>query len=309
MTVATLPDQEWVDAVGPVPGVEPVVWDIRSDPPPRREEVELVVPPYLGSREPLARLALLPRLRFVQLLTAGYDDVVRYLPPGVQLANASGVHDDSTAELAVGLALAALRGIPEFVLAQRESHWLPTRERPSLADRRVLLLGYGSIGRAVARRLDPFEVSLTAVASRARAGDELVEQVHGVAELPQLLPDHDVVVVLVPLTPATTRLVDRAFLAAMPDGALLVNVARGAVVDTDALVLECAAGRLRCALDVTDPEPLPAGHPLWRTPGVLVSPHVGGASSAFPPRAARLLRAQLGALGRGQPIRHVVAHG
>ncbi|HET7477781.1 MAG TPA: 2-hydroxyacid dehydrogenase [Dermatophilaceae bacterium] len=306
MPLVTLPDQDWIEDLGPVDGVEMLSWDIVSEPP-RPADVVLVVPPYLGSREPLHRLSLLPNLRVVQLLTAGYDDVLPSLPPGVRLANAVGVHDASTAELAVGLVIAALRGIPEFVLAQRESRWLPLEMRPALADRHVLLVGYGSVGRAVASRLAPFEVALTAVASRPRAGDDLVERVHGVAELPDLLPRHDVVVVVVPLTAATTGLVDAAFLARMADGALLVNVSRGKVLDTDALVAE--GGRVRAAVDVTDPEPLPAGHPLWRTPNVLVSPHVGGATSAFRPRAVRLLRAQLSALGRGEQLRHVVATG
>ena len=136
-------------------------------------------------------------------------------------------------------------------------------------------------------------MTLTAVASRARAGDDLVPRVHGIDELPELLPHHDVVVVIVPLSAATTGLVDRDFLAAMPDGALLVNVARGKVVDTDALVEATATGRIMAALDVTDPEPLPDDHPLWRSPGVLVSPHVGGDTSAFAPRAVALVREQL----------------
>jgi phosphoglycerate dehydrogenase-like enzyme len=155
--------------------------------------------------------------------------------------------------------------------------------------------------------LTPFEVEVTAVASKARAGDELVRSVHGVDELPALLPRHDVVVVIVPLSEQTTGLVDEAFLSAMPDGALLVNVARGAVVDTDALVRHATAGRIRAALDVTDPEPLPADHPLWGVPGVLITPHVGGASTAFMPRAARLLQEQLGAYAAGRPLRNLVA--
>ena len=156
---------------------------------------------------------MLPSLRAVQLLTAGYDDVLPLLPPGVTLANAAGVHDASTAELAVGLALAALRGVPDMVRAQDRARWVPLGGRPALADKRVLILGYGSIGRAVARRLTGFEVTLTAVASRARAGDDLVPRVHGIDELPELLPHHDVVVVIVPLSAATTGLVGREFLA------------------------------------------------------------------------------------------------
>jgi phosphoglycerate dehydrogenase-like enzyme len=171
----------------------------------------------------------------------------------------------------------------------------------------VLVVGYGRIGRAIARRFAPFEVTLTAVASRARAGDELVPHVHGIDELPDLLPDHDVVVVIVPLTDSTRGLVDASLLGGMPDGALLVNVARGPVVDTDALVAECAAGRLRAALDVTDPEPLPEDHPLWTAPGVLITPHVGGATDAMRPRAMALVRRQVEALLAGERVDNAVA--
>ena len=307
MPVISLPDHEWIDLVGPVVGVEMVPWDLEAEPP-RRDEISFVVPPYFGSPA-WRRLGMLPGLRVVQLLTAGYDTALPALPAGVQLANASGVHDASTAELAVTLTLSSLRGIPEFVAAQGRSQWLPVEFWPSLADKKVLILGYGGIGVAIARRLSGFEVTLTAVASRARVGDELVAFVHGVDELPSLLPEHDVVIVIVPLSDATTGLVDRGFLASMRDGSLLVNVSRGKVVDTEALVEAAGSGRIRAALDVTDPEPLPADHPLWRTPGVLISPHVGGASSAFVPRAVALLCDQIGAFVDGRPLRNVVHAG
>jgi phosphoglycerate dehydrogenase-like enzyme len=305
MTLVTLPGQEWIEAVGPISGVELAVWDL-DGPPDRAEEVTLVVPPYIGSGDRMAALAHVPNLELVQLLTAGYDDVLAVLPDGVQLANATGVHDASTAELAVALTLASLRDFPDFFAAQQERTWLPSVFHQALADKRVLVLGYGSIGRAIAARLTPFEVQVTAVASRARAGDELVRSLHGVDELPELLPRHDVVILIVPLSEHTRGLVDDAFLAAMPDGALLVNVARGGVVDTAALLRHASAGRIRAALDVTDPEPLPADHPLWSTPGVLITPHVGGASTAFMPRAARLLQEQLGAYAAGRPLRNLV---
>ena len=305
MTVVSLPGQDWIDDVGPVEGLELIPWEL-DGPPRRAEEIRLVVPPYMGAASRIGALAHAPNVEFVQLLTAGYDDVLAGLPDGVALANAAGVHDASTAELAVALTLASLRGLPDFAAAQARSEWLPTTIRPALADKRVLVLGYGSIGRAIAARLTPFEVQVTAVASSARDGDDLVPSVHAVAELPSLLPQHDVVIVIVPLSPATTRLVDADFLAAMPDGALLVNVARGGVVDTDALVREAASGRLLAALDVTDPEPLPPGHTLWSTPGVLITPHVGGASTAFRPRAVRLVREQLQAYAAGEPLRNVV---
>jgi phosphoglycerate dehydrogenase-like enzyme len=265
------------------------------------------VPPYLDAHQRLDLLGTLPRLELVQLLTAGYDNVTPHLPRGVTLCSGGGIHDASTAELALTLILASIRGIPDFVRAQDRHHWIPTRIWPALADRRVLVVGYGKVGRAIAARLLSFETTVTAVASRARGGDELVETVHGIDELPALLPEQDVVVVITPLTDATAGLVDAGFLAAMKDGALLVNVARGKVADTDALLAEAASGRLRVAVDVTDPEPLPADHPLWSTPNVLVSPHVGGASTAFRPRALALVRRQLAAYAEGRPLESVVA--
>jgi phosphoglycerate dehydrogenase-like enzyme len=304
MPVISLPDREWIDLVGPVAGVEMVTWDLVGEPP-RPDEISFVVPPYMVS-SPWQRLGLLPGLRVVQLLSAGYETVLPSLPAGVKLANAAGVHDASTAELAVTLILSSLRGVPEFVAAQERSQWLPAETRTSLADRKVLILGYGGIGVAIARRLNGFEVKVTAVASRARGGDELVASVHGVEELPTLLPEHDVVVLIVPLTDTTNALVDRKFLASMPDGALLVNVSRGKVVDTDALVEAAASGRIRAALDVTDPEPLPVDHPLWHTPGVLISPHTGGVTTAFEPRAVELLREQIAAFVGERPLRNVV---
>jgi len=304
MPVISMPDQSWIDLVGPMEGVEMLPWDLAEEPS-RRDEISFVVPPYMTSCR-WERLGVLPHLRVVQLLSAGYDNVVSAIPAGVKLANASGVHDASTAELAITLALSALRGIPDFVAAQARSQWLPAKHRPSLADRKVLILGYGGIGTAIARRLGGFEASLTAVASRARPGDGLVDCVHGVDELPSLLPEHDVVIVIVPLSDATTGLVGRDFLASMPDGALLVNVSRGKVVDTQALLEATSAGRIMAALDVTDPEPLPADHPLWQVPGVLISPHVGGDTSAFVPRAVALLREQIAAFAQERPVRNVV---
>lgn len=305
----SLPDQTWVDELrdGPgVPdGVELVRWDINEEP--SDLGIEVVVPPYVGDRSGLARLSQLPRLRLVQTLTAGYEDVLPFLPDGVALANAAGVHDASTAELAVGLAIAALRGLPEHVRNQAAGRWTPSFGT-SLADRRVLLVGYGGVGSAVERRLAGFEVEVTPVASMPRTNDA-GRVVHGVEELPELLPHHDVVILTVPLTDATRGLVDAAFLARLPDGALLVNVARGAVVDTDALAAELRTGRLRAAVDVIDPEPLPQGHPLWAEPNLLLSPHVGGASTAFRPRALALLADTAERLGSGRPPRNLVVPG
>ena len=290
---------------GGVPdGVELVEWDLDGPPPAAASgrPIDIVVPPYMGAA---ARLGVLDGLEvgLVQSQSIGYDDIPDALPAGHVFANAATVHETSTAELAVGLAIAAQRGIPDFVRAAAAGRWAPARH-DSLADRRVLLLGYGGVGRAIEERLAPFEVELTRVASRAR--DDERGRIHGIDELPALLPEAEVVIVGVPLNDATTGLVDAAFLAALPDGALVVNVARGPVADTDAIVAEATSGRLRFALDVTDPEPLPGDHPLFALPNVLISPHVGGATSAMMPRMARLLRDQIERMSRGDEPRNVV---
>jgi phosphoglycerate dehydrogenase-like enzyme len=237
----------------------------------------------------------LANLRVVQTLTAGVDHLRPYVPDGVVLCNARGVHDASTAELAVALALASLRGIPDFVRDAEQGRWAFDVYQ-ALADKTVLIVGYGSIGAAVERRLKGFECEVLRVARSARDG------VAAIDALPDLLPQADVVIVTVPMTAETTAMVDADFLALMHDDALLVNVSRGLVVDTEALVAEVSSGRLRAALDVTEPEPLPADHSLWRNPRVLISPHVGGASSAFWPRAHRLVRDQLRRYAAGEPL-------
>ena len=264
--------------------------------------VQLLVAPYNTSLDLSELLPQLPRLKVLQTQTAGVDNVERHVPASVTLCNARGVHDASTAELAMALILASLRGLPDFVRQAQTGRWR-NGIRPALADRQVLLVGHGSIGAALERRLDGFECEVVRVARRARDG------VHDWQQLPRLLPYADVVVLLVPLTDQTRHLVDAAFLARMKDGALLVNVARGPVVDTGALVDACASGRLSAALDVTDPEPLPADHPLWRTPGVLISPHVGGASTAMEPRVIRLIREQLERFAADEPLLNVVRSG
>lgn len=266
------------------------------------DTVEFYVPDYIFDREPFEAMAQMSQLRVVQLLTAGVDHALPYVPRGVTLCNARGVHDASTAELAVALTLAALRGLGDFARAQPVGEWRHG-VRDALADKTVLILGYGSIGAAVERRLAGFEVELVRVARSRRDG------IHAQDDLPQLLPEADVVIITVPLTPATRRLVGPGFLAAMKDGALLVNVARGGVVDTGALLAEVTSGRLRAALDVTDPEPLPAEHPLWRAPNVLISPHVGGNTTAFLPRATRLVRDQLLRYATAQPLANTVLFG
>ncbi len=243
--------------------------------------------------------AALPDLRVVQLLSAGAERFVGRLPEGVALCNARGAHTPSTAEWAVAATLAAQRGLPFFVREQDAGRWTP-RSHATLVGAKVLVVGAGDIGRTIGRMMAGFDVELTFVARTAREG------VHATSELPQLLPDADVVVVIVPVTEETTGLVDAGFLAAMKDGALLVNAARGVVVDTDALLAELTAGRLRAAVDVTEPEPLPEGHPLWSAPGLLVTPHVGGDVPASNERAAAAVCDQVRRIIEGRPLENVV---
>lgn len=264
------------------------------------EDVRFYVPPYSVGPGVAEVMAAMPRLEVVQTLTAGVDNLRGSVPAGVTLCNGRGIHDTSAAELALTLILSSLRGIPQFVRAQDQRAWRATW-RPALADRRVLLVGYGAIGEAVEARLAPFEVEVVRVARSARDG------VHPIARLPDLLPDADVVVLLVPLTEETRGLADAAFLTRMKDGALLVNVARGAVVVTDDLVAALSTGRITAALDVAEQEPLPVDSPLWDAPGLLISPHVGGASSAMWPRAHRLVRAQLARYASGEPLTNVMS--
>ncbi|MEU7553504.1 2-hydroxyacid dehydrogenase [Streptomyces sp. NPDC044571] len=269
------------------------------------------VTPYMKSPEATLRpLAAMPDLQVIQTLTAGIDALVGGpgglggLRPGIRLCNARGVHEASTAELALTLTLASLRGIPGIVRGQDREEWR-YGFYDALADKSVLIVGYGSIGAAIEDRLAPFECArITRVARSARTTAS--GPVHALADLPRLLPQADVVILSTPLTDATRGLAGADFLGRMKDGALLVNVARGPVVDTPALLAELESGRLRAALDVTDPEPLPAGHPLWHAPQVLITPHVGGASSAFEPRAKRLVARQLSRFAAGEPVENTV---
>jgi phosphoglycerate dehydrogenase-like enzyme len=266
-------------------------------------EVAFYVLPYMKGPSVLDKVADMPRLRVAQTLTAGYEEYLPLLPTAVTLCNAAGVHDASTAELAVALALASGRHLDLFARNQLTGTW-DHRPGRSLADQRVLIVGYGRIGAAIEARLQGFEVtSVTRVARRGRIGPP---PVHPIDDLPELLPEADVVFVTAPLTPATEGLIGARELGLLPEGALLVNVARGKLVDTGALLAALSAGRITAALDVTDPEPLPADHPLWRAPGALISPHIGGASTAFAPRADRLIAAQLARFAADQPLAHVV---
>lgn len=249
--------------------------------------------------EPVKRLS---GVRVVQALTAGYEHLIPLLPGGVTLCNARGLHDASTAEHALGLILAAQRELPRWALEQDAGRWNHTHTR-SLAGSRVLIVGYGSIGAALDARLRACEAETVRVARRPRPAD----QVHAVSELDALLPTADVVVLVTPLSEETRGLLDARRLALLPDGGLVVNVGRGPVLDTPAMLAEAASGRLRAALDVTDPEPLPADHPLWKCPGVFITPHVAGGAADFYPKAAAFTAAQIRAFASGQPLRNVVS--
>ena len=305
MARVSFPSPGWVRDVGEIEGIEPLVW--HPDDPVPDGPIDVVVAPYIGAAGCIASAAHVGGVQLVQLLTAGYDGILERLPEHIAVANAAGVHDDSTAELTLALILAAQRGIPDFARAQTEGAWLRLGFLPSLADRRVVVIGYGGVGRAIVARLLPFRAEVIAVASIARDGDEFVDQVHGMTDLASLLPTAEVVVLALPLTEATRGLVDDDFLGVLPDNALVVNIARGGVVDTEAVLRH--TDRLRFALDVTEPEPLPPDHPLWTAPGVLITPHVGGPSTAFRPRAVAMLREQLTRIASGQPPIHLVRGG
>ena len=296
----SLPDDTLREYLEPNPDVTILEWDLTGEPP--QPHLDIVVPPYMGNWGVLRGLEAV-ETGLVQSQSIGYDGVDQILPAGRKFANAASVHEASTAELTVALILASQRELPRVLQNQRERRW-ESRPTASLADQRVLIVGYGGVGKAIEDRLLPFETTVTRVASKARSDSR--GPVHGIDELHTLLPEHDIVVVVVPLSDSTRHLIDDAFLSAMPDGALLVNVARGLVADTDALVKHTDSGRLRAALDVTDPEPLPEDHPLWSIPGVIISPHVGGASSAMRPRMGRLLQRQIELMLADEPPLNVV---
>jgi len=274
---------------------------------------------------PPRAIRIAPRLRGVRLvlsLMAGTEWIPRAMGPHVTICNARGAHNVSTAEWTVGAILAMLKYFPFYFDVQRSGQWKRRFEasaryatitgdaRPiyppvmveELAGKTVLLVGYGAIGKEIERMLAPFHVDLLRVARSARTKP----LVHAVCDLDSLLPRADIVVLILPSTAESNRLIGAHQLALMPQGALLVNAARGPVVDTDALVDALNTGRIRAALDVTDPEPLPEGHPLWSCPNLLITPHVAGSSPQFTPRALRTAADELHRYIDGKPLRNVV---
>ena len=262
---------------------------------------DFVVLPYEGStisiEEAIARMS---NVKVIQTLTAGFDNVQPFMPADVTLCNAAGVHDDATSELAVLLTLSVLRDMPRSYQAQQDRHW-ETYFARSLADKTVLLIGYGNVGKAAEKRLLGFGCTVIPVARTAR------DHVHAITELPDLIPSADVVMLIVPNNPGTVNLVDAKFLASMKDDSVLVNVARGVVVDTDALIAELKTGRISAALDVTEPEPLPADHPLWSLPNVIITSHNGGEGDVFWDRARTRIHSQFDLWLTGQPLECVIS--
>jgi len=263
-------------------------------------KITFYVPPYMAGASALEPISKMTSLQVIQSPNAGVDDVLAILPRGITLCNARGVHDASTAELAIGLTISARRGFANFMANQSKGLWIHERHS-ALADSRVGIVGMGSIGTLIARQLEVFNVE---VIGFSRTGSNSSRTM---ADFDELLPSLDVVILILPLTPETHHLMNRARISSMKEGSTLVNVARGAIVDTDALVEALNRGFLTAGLDVTDPEPLPQGHPLWRAPNVIITPHVGGDSSAFNLRVIKLIENQLAKFATGQPLANIVA--
>jgi phosphoglycerate dehydrogenase-like enzyme len=283
-----LPDDAAVAAVGDLgPDVDVIEWDGSGEPPPQFTDVEFWVPPYLAVLPDAATIARAGRLQVIQVLSAGVEPWLDRVPDGVTLCSGRGIHGSTTAELAVAGLLAVRRELPRFVDAQRAHEWEQQPRTGSLVEAPVLVLGAGDIGSRVATALRAFDAEVAVVARHARPG------VHGMDELTELLPTQQALVVCVPNTPQTRGLVSAEVLAALPDGAIVVNVARGQIVDQDALLAELGARRLYAFVDVTDPEPLPADHPLWDAPNLLLTPHVGGGTIGWERRAYRLAGQQV----------------
>ena len=261
---------------------------------------EFVILPYEGSSISIPEtMSRLKSVKVIQTLTAGFDNVQPFVPAEVTLCNAAGVHDDATSELAVLLTLSVLRDMPRSFKAQQDRHWETYFSR-SLAGKTVLLIGYGNVGKAAEKRLLGFGCKVIPVARTAR------DHVHAISDLPNLIPSADVVMLIVPNNPGTVNLVDAKFLASMKDDSVLVNVARGVVVDTDALMAELKTGRISAALDVTEPEPLPADHPLWSLPNVIITSHNGGEGDVFWERARTRIHSQFDLWLAGKPLECVI---
>jgi phosphoglycerate dehydrogenase-like enzyme len=261
-------------------------------------------------------------VRLVLSLMAGTEWIPGTVGPHITICNAHGAHNISTAEWTVSAILAMLKYFPFYLDIQRTGQWkrrfeasaryaaLTGDKRPlyppvmleELTGKKVLLVGYGAIGKEIERMLAPFHVELMRVARSARTEPE----VHSVTELDSLLPRAEVVILILPSTAESNKLIGPRQFAVMRQGALLVNAARGPIVDTDALVEALHSGRIRAALDVTDPEPLPEGHPLWSCPNLLITPHVAGSSPQFAPRSLHTAADELRRYMNNEPLHNAV---
>ncbi|WP_374929892.1 2-hydroxyacid dehydrogenase [Kytococcus sedentarius] len=318
----TVPTPGWVEALGGPAGevtgsartVRLEHWDLadaRQDDP-DAPLVAAVPPQFAMTPDAVSHLADQRHLRWAWALSAGYEHLDKRLPAPVGICNAKGVHEESTADHALALTLIALRSLETLRDAQVEGRW-EQRTGPawrakqrSLHESRVLVVGYGAIGKAIARRVAAFGAEVTAVATSARPGDEHVQAVRPIDELHELLPQHNVVILITPLTPDTKGLMSEREFQLMPAGGVLVNVARGPVVDTDALVDAAASGHIRAAVDVTAPEPLPEGHPIFSTPGIYLTPHLASATAGMDDRQLDLIGAQLQRLADAEELANVV---
>lgn len=293
---AWVPEDVDRDALGPLPdGVALHSFGESAARDPAIAGADFLVADWWLRDEVAAALPAMRELRVVQATTSGIEWIEPLLPAGVTLANARGVHDVPVSEWVVAAILAMEKRLPELTRAQRERRW-GDGGLGELYGKTVLIVGYGSIGRALEARLEPFGVEVLRVARRERAGVVPIDQ------LPALLPRADIVVLLLPLTPESERLIGADLLARMHPNALLVNAARGGVVDTGALLGALRSGRVRAALDVTDPEPLPPEHPLWSAPNVLITPHVAGSSPRYRERVYALVGEQLRRYAAGRPL-------
>jgi phosphoglycerate dehydrogenase-like enzyme len=297
---AWIPDDAGVSLLGDLPDSVTVTgWDGESARPDGIDQVRFYVTPFEPGETAAQAMRAMTRLEVVQAMSAGIEHIAPLVPDGVTFCNARGAHSAATSEWVLAAILAVLRELPSRAVGQLAGH-NEQRLTDTLDDKRVTILGYGSIGEAIERRLAGFDVTVTRVARSGRDG------VHPVAELDGLLEETDILVILVPLDDRTRGLVSRERLAALPDHALVVNAARGGIIDEPALLEELTAGRLRAALDVSEPDPLPADHPLRNAPGLFYTSHVAATTRRAMPSIYGLIGDQLRRMAAGEPLVNVV---